>query len=103
MKLTKTLLRKLIKEEIELEGDFTVGSKVWWYPTERVVKTRPSSGKKYVDYERVEKTGEILELYRSGGIVGGAARVMPDGDGGSIEIEISELRLSPDSDALVTA
>jgi hypothetical protein len=105
MKLTKNLLRKLIKEELlrefELEGDYAPGTQVWWYPTERVVKTRPSSGKQYIDYERIERTGVVKELLTARG-TGGAAIVM-DEEGTSQEIPVAELNLSPLESAMVTA
>jgi len=105
MKLTKALLRTLIKEELlrefELEGDFAPGTQVWWYPTERVVKTRASSGKKYIDYDRVERTGVVEDLFTARGTAGAA--LVRDEDGNSHEIPVAELNLSPLESAMVTA
>jgi hypothetical protein len=105
MKLTKALLRTLIKEalllEFELEGDFAPGTQVWWYPTERVVKTRASSGKKYIDYDRVERTGVVEELLTARGTLGAA--IVRDEEGNSQEIPVAELNLSPLESAMVTA
>ena len=96
MKITKTLLKKLIKEEIKesfrMETDFQPGQTVTWNILARVIKTT-ASGRQKVDYERMTMTGEVAELITSGGAVGGVAIVM-DPDGNSHEIEISELTLA---------
>jgi len=105
MKITKTQLRKMIKEELlkefELEGDFQEEMQVWWYPTERVVKTRPSSGKEYIDYERVEKTGKIVTTHTSRGTAGIA--IVRDEEGNTQEIPLADLNLAPLESAMVTA
>jgi len=97
MKITKDLLRTLIKETINEQGfrmetDFQPGQMVTWNVLARVVKTT-ASGRQKVDYERMTMTGEVAELLTSGGAVGGVAIVM-DPDGNSHEIEISELTLA---------
>lgn len=65
MKLTKTLLRKIIKEEIlkeyGLEQDFKPGMRVAWNTLEKVVKTT-ASGREKVDYARVPNEGEIVSV-----------------------------------------
>tara|TARA_R110000851_G_scaffold151857_1_gene293300 strand:+ start:233 stop:556 length:324 start_codon:yes stop_codon:yes gene_type:complete len=96
MKITKTLLRTLIKEVINeqgfrLEKDFQPGQMVNWNILARVIKTT-ASGRQKVDYERMTMTGEVAELLTSGGAVGGVVIVM-DPEGNSHEVEISELTL----------
>ncbi len=96
MKITKTLLRTLIKEAINEQGfrmetDFQPGQMVNWNVLARVIKTT-ASGRQKVDYERMMMTGEVAEFLPSGSDVGGVAIVM-DPDGNSHEIEISELTL----------
>ena len=97
MKITKNLLRTLIKEAINeqgfrLETDFQPGQMVNWNVLAKVMKTTPS-GRQKVDYERMMMTGEVAELLTSGSDVGGVAIVM-DPDGNSHEIEISELTIA---------
>ena len=94
VKITKSLLRTIIKEEIEeafrLESDFSVGDVVKWSTLEKVMKTT-ASGRQKVDYDRVPRSGEIVELYRSPrGGTPGSAKIL-DTDGNSHEVEISEL------------
>ena len=96
MKITKDLLRTLIKEVINeqgfrLEKDFQPGQMVNWNILARVIKTT-ASGRQKVDYERMTMTGEVAELLTSGGAVGGVVIVM-DPEGNSHEVEISELTL----------
>tara|TARA_Y100000592_G_C5480497_1_gene325173 strand:- start:6682 stop:7662 length:981 start_codon:yes stop_codon:yes gene_type:complete len=97
VKITKSLLRTIIKEEIEeafrLESDFKVGDVVKWSTLEKISK-KTASGKTKIDYDRVLRTGEIEELYRSPrGTTPGSAKVM-DNQGNSHEVEISELTLA---------
>ena len=65
MKITKTLLRKIIKEEIlkeyGMEQDFKPGMKVNWNSLEKVIKTT-ASGKEKVDYVRMPMEGEIVKV-----------------------------------------
>jgi len=93
MKLTKNLLRSLIKEQIEeafrMEKDFKPGVEVTWNSLEKVEKTT-SSGRTKIDYERKQMSGTVEELLRSGGAVGGAA-IIRDKEGNSHEVEVSEL------------
>ena len=93
MKITKDLIRSIIKEELNeafrMEDDFAPGTMVNWNVLAKVVKTT-SSGRQKVDYERMTMTGAVKELIRSGGAVGGVAIVV-DPDGNSHEVEISEL------------
>ena len=96
MKITKDLLRTIIKEELQesfrLEKDFQPGQMVNWNVLAKVIKTT-ASGRQKVDYERMTMTGAVKELLTSGSDVGGVAIVM-DPDGNSHEIEISELTLA---------
>ena len=96
MKITKDLLRTLIKEALNeqgfrLEKDFQAGQTVTWNVLAKVMKTT-AGGREKVDYERMTMTGEVAELLTSGGAVGGVAIVM-DPDGNSHEVEVSELTL----------
>jgi len=65
MKITKTLLRKIIKEEIlkeyGMEQDFKPGMMVAWNSLEKVVK-KTASGKEKVDYVRMPMEGEIVKV-----------------------------------------
>ena len=65
MKITKTLLRTLIKEEIQeafgMEQDFKPGMKVSWNTLQKVVKTT-ASGREKVDYVRMPMEGEIVNV-----------------------------------------
>ena len=61
MKITKNLLRTLIKEEIQeafgMEQDFKPGMKVSWNTLQKVMKTT-ASGREKVDYVRMPMEGE---------------------------------------------
>ena len=97
MKITKALLRTLIKETINEQGfrmetDFQPGATVNWNVLAKVTRTT-ASGREKVDYERMTMTGVVEELLTSGGAVGGVA-IVRDPDGNSHEIEISELTLA---------
>ncbi len=65
MKITKNLLRTLIKEQIlkeyGMEQDFKPGMKVTWNELEKVVK-KTASGREKVDYARMPKEGEIVSV-----------------------------------------
>ena len=65
MKITKTLLRKIIKEEIlkeyGMEQDFKPGMRVGWNTLAKVVK-KTASGKEKVDYVRMPMEGEIVSV-----------------------------------------
>ena len=65
MKLTKTLLRKIIKEEIlkeyGMEQDFQPGMRVNWNSLEKVIK-KTASGREKVDYVRMPIEGEIVSV-----------------------------------------
>jgi hypothetical protein len=93
MKITKNLLRTLIKEEIQeafrMEKDFQPGVEVTWNSLDKVEKTT-ASGKTKIDYERKQLKGTVKELISSGGKESGVAIVM-DPDGNSHEVEVSEL------------
>ena len=64
MKITKNMLREIIKEEIlkeiELEQDFKKGMRVTFNKLEKVVKTT-ASGKQKVDYVRMPMQGVITK------------------------------------------
>ena len=63
MKITKDLLRKLIKEEIlkeyGMEQDFQPGMRVGWNSLEKIIKTT-ASGREKVDYVPMPMEGEIV-------------------------------------------
>ena len=65
MKLTKSLLRTIIKEEIlkeyGMEQDFQPGMRVNWNSLEKVVK-KTASGREKVDYVRMPMEGEIISV-----------------------------------------
>ena len=65
MKITKNLLRKIIKEEIlkeyGMEQDFKPGMKVNWNTLEKVIK-KTASGREKVDYVRMPMEGEIVNV-----------------------------------------
>jgi hypothetical protein len=65
MKLTATLLRKIIKEEIlkeyGMEQDFKPGMRVGWNSLEKVIK-KTASGREKVDYVRLPMEGEIVSV-----------------------------------------
>jgi len=93
MKITKDLLRTLIKEQIQeafrMEKDFQPGVEVTWNSLEKVEKTT-ASGKTKIDYERKQLSGTVEELLRSGGEKGGVV-IVRDKEGNSHEVEVSEL------------
>ncbi len=65
MKITKNLLRNLIKEELlkeyGMEQDFKPGMRVSWNELEKVIKTT-ASGREKVDYARTPMQGEIVSV-----------------------------------------
>ena len=65
MKITKDLLRKIIKEEIlkeyGMEQDFKPGMRVSWNTLEKVIK-KTASGREKVDYVRMPMEGEIVSV-----------------------------------------
>ncbi len=96
MKITKDLIRSIIKEELQesfrLEKDFQPGSQVNWNVLAKVMKTT-ASGRQKVDYERMMMSGEVVELLTSPGAAMGVA-IIRDPDGNSHEVELSELTLA---------
>ena len=96
MKLTKSLLRTIIKEELQesfgLERDFQPGASVHWNVLAKVIKTT-ATGREKVDYERMMMTGEVVELLTSPGAALGVA-IVRDPDGNTHEVELSELTLA---------
>ena len=65
MKLTKTLLRTIIKEELQeafgMEQDFKPGMRVGWNTLEKIIK-KTASGREKVDYVRMPMEGEIVSV-----------------------------------------
>lgn len=65
MKITKTLLRTIIKEELlkeyGMEQDFQPGMRVGWNTLAKVVK-KTASGREKVDYVRMPMEGEIVSV-----------------------------------------
>lgn len=97
MKITKNMLREIIKEEIlkeiELEQDFKKGMRVTFNKLEKVVKTT-ASGKQKVDYVRMPMEGVITkepDIDRFSAEPG-FATVAVDGEPEEITIRIAELR-----------
>ena len=97
MKITKNMLREIIKEEIlkeiELEQDFKKGMRVTFNQLKKVVKTT-ASGKQKVDYVRMPMQGVITkdpDIDRFSAEPG-FATVAVDGEPEEITIRIAELR-----------
>ena len=97
MKITKNMLREIIKEEIlkeiELDQDFKKGMRVTFNKLEKVVKTT-ASGKQKVDYVRMPMEGVITkepDIDRFSAEPG-FATVAVDGEPEEITIRIAELR-----------
>ena len=97
MKITKNMLREIIKEEIlkeiELEQDFKKGMRVTFNKLEKVVRTT-DSGKQKVDYVRMPMEGVITkepDIDRFSAEPG-FATVAVDGEPEEITIRIAELR-----------
>ena len=97
MKITKNMLREIIKEEllkeIELEQDFKKGMRVTFNKLEKIVKTT-ASGKQKVDYVRMPMQGVITkdpDIDRFSAEPG-FATVAVDGEPEEITIRIAELR-----------
>ena len=101
MKITKSLLRTIIKEEIlkeyGMEQDFKKGMRVTFNKLEKVVKTKtmPSGREKTtVDYVRVPMEGVIVEkpMIDRTSAQPGYAVVKVDGEPDTVTIRIAELR-----------
>jgi hypothetical protein len=96
MKITKSVLRSIIKEEIQeafrMEKDFKEGMPVTWNTLEKVVK-KTASGREKVDFERVANSGVIVSLNTAppGHNEPGTAMVKVDGERLPVEVEITEL------------
>ena len=97
MKITKNMLREIIKEEIlkeiELEQDFEKGMRVTFNQLKKIVKTT-ASGKQKVDYVRMPMQGVITkdpDIDRFSAEPG-FATVAVDGEPEEITIRIAELR-----------
>ena len=97
MKITKDLLRTLIKEQIEeafgMEQDFKPGMPVQWSELKKVFK-KTASGREKVDYERVPMTGVILKVEMDRfSTEPGFAVVDVDGQDTPAEVDLTELTL----------
>ena len=99
MKITKTQLRKIIKEEAQnlmkesvSLRDFQPGVRVTWNTMERVERETPS-GRIKVDFERVPHAGSIISVDRGYGLEA-VVSVQEDGKSGPQEIEAAELTLA---------
>jgi hypothetical protein len=98
MKITKDLLRTLIKEQIEeafgMEQDFKPGMPVQWSELKKVFK-KTASGREKVDYERVPMTGVILKVEMDRfSTEPGFAVVDVDGQDTPAEVDLTELTLA---------
>ena len=98
MKITKTLLRKIIKEQIEeafgMEQDFKPGMPVQWSELKKVFK-KTASGREKVDYERVPMTGVIMKVEMDRfSTEPGFAVVDVDGQDTPAEVDLTELTLA---------
>ena len=99
MKITKALLRTIIKEEllkeIEMEQDFQKGMRVTFNKLEKVIKTT-ASGRQKVDYVRMPMEGVIVAdpIIDRTSAEPGYAEVKVDGMPGTVTIRIAELRLA---------
>tara|TARA_R100000664_G_C2718071_1_gene112445 strand:+ start:328 stop:630 length:303 start_codon:yes stop_codon:yes gene_type:complete len=99
MKITKTLLRKIIKEEIQeaigMERDFIgkEGAKVGWNTLQKVIKTT-ASGREKVDYVRMPMEGEIVEVVIDRtSIEPGFAMVAVEGEPQPVMVPLTDLDL----------
>ena len=96
MKITKSVLRSIIKEDIQeafrMEKDFKKGMPVTWNTLEKVTKTT-ASGREKVDYERVTNSGIIvgLNVAPPGHNEPGTAMVKVEGERLPVEVELTEL------------
>jgi len=98
MKITKDLLRTLIKEQIEeafgMEQDFKPGMPVQWSELKKVFK-KTASGREKVDYERVPMTGVIMKVEMDRfSTEPGFAVVDVDGQDTPAEVDLTELTLA---------
>ena len=97
MKITKALLRTIIKEEllkeIEMEQDFKKGMRVTFNKLEKVIKTT-ASGRQKVDYVRMPMEGVIVAepMIDRTSAEPGYAEVKVDGEPDTVTIRIAELR-----------
>ena len=98
MKITKTLLRKIIKEELlkeyGLEQDFKSGMRVSWNTLEKVIK-KTASGREKVDYVRMPMEGEIVSVEMDRySAEPGFAMVSVDGERKPIMVALTDLDLA---------
>ena len=97
MKLTKTLLRTIIKEELQeafgMEQDFKPGMKVNWNSLEKVIK-KTASGREKVDYVRMPMEGEIVSVEMDRySAEPGFAMVAVEGERKPVMVDLTELEL----------
>ncbi len=95
MKITKSLLRTIIKEELlkeyGMEQDFKPGMRVGWNTLAKVNK-KPASGREKVDYIRVPMEGEIVSVEMDRySAEPGFAMVAIEGEREPIMVDLTEL------------
>ena len=95
MKLTKTLLRTIIKEELQeafgMEQDFKPGMKVNWNSLEKVIK-KTASGREKVDYVRMPMEGKIVSVEMDRySAEPGFAMVAIEGEREPVMVDLTEL------------
>ena len=96
MKITKSQLRKIIKEELQemaihFESDFRVDARVSWSTLVKVVRTT-ATGRQKVDYERIVHTGTIIKRLDSPGSTLPNV-IVKDDEGTSFEVEVADLTM----------
>ena len=95
MKLTKTLLRTIIKEELQeafgMEQDFKPGMKVNWNSLEKIIK-KTASGREKVDYVRMPMEGKIVSVEMDRySAEPGFAMVAVEGESQPVMVDLTEL------------
>ena len=97
MKITKNLLRKIIKEELQeafgMEQDFKPGMKVNWNSLEKIIK-KTASGREKVDYVRMPMEGEIVKVEMDRySAEPGFAMVAVEGEREPVMVKLTELEM----------
>ena len=95
MKITKSLLRTIIKEELlkeyGMEQDFQPGMKVGWNSLEKIIK-KTASGREKVDYVRMPMEGEIVSIEMDRySAEPGFAMVAVEGEREPVMVDLTEL------------
>ena len=87
MKITKSLLRTIIKEELLKES----GMKVGWNSLEKIIK-KTASGREKVDYVRMPMEGEIVSIEMDRySAEPGFAMVAVEGEREPVMVDLTEL------------